>query len=210
LLGDGPPERIAAAAQLLVAAELPPRGAVIVATLEEERPAPPLDDATLAAWLEVLRGPFASSARERLEEQGAPALEALVGGWEDLDEVDRAWLAGWAAGESPALAAQLGEQLEPGAGEPDAAAALRRDLAAGEAEPATVVTHLRSDSEAVRSAARDALVALGEPSVEVLRPLVADPGEEVRAAAVRALLDLGDDEWLAAELLGPDAPPPGA
>jgi hypothetical protein len=41
--------------------------------------------------------------------------------------------------------------------------------------------------------------------VEPLRGLVTAPEPEARAAAVRALLDLGDDDWLREELLDEDA-----
>jgi HEAT repeat protein len=53
----------------------------------------------------------------------------------------------------------------------------------------------------VRAAARGALVALGPGAIDELRPLARSSSPAVRAAAVSALLDLGDDEWLAAELL---------
>jgi HEAT repeat protein len=70
------------------------------------------------------------------------------------------------------------------------------------ASAADLAARLASDSWEVRSAARDALAALGQGAVEQVRPLVGDPRPEVRAAAARTLLDLGDDEWLQRELLG--------
>jgi hypothetical protein len=81
-------------------------------------------------------------------------------------------------------------------------AALPRIAARGGRSAAElVVPYLRSDSTEVRSAARDAAVGIGSDAIEPLRALVGDPSAETRAAAVRALLDLGDDDWLASELL---------
>jgi hypothetical protein len=83
-------------------------------------------------------------------------------------------------------------------------AALLRRLSAHPADASTaplIARHLLSEELDVRGTARDALVALGEPALAVLRPLVRDQSPDTRAAAVRALLDLGDDEWLADELL---------
>ena len=90
----GPPERIAAAAELLAGdRDLPPRVAVIVASLEEETDPPSLEDPIVVdAWVETLGGPFASSARDRLEEQGIEALTTLLAESERLPEDDLAWI----------------------------------------------------------------------------------------------------------------------
>lgn len=96
IAAGGPPERIAATAELLAGeTELPPRVAVIVAALEERTPAPPIDSpAVVEAWVEALGGAFASSARDRLEDQGPEALAALLTESDRLPEDDRAWLRG--------------------------------------------------------------------------------------------------------------------
>jgi hypothetical protein len=61
--------------------------------------------------------------------------------------------------------------------------------------------YLGSGAPEVRAVAREQLVAAGPASIEVLRPLVTSDEPEVRAGAVRALLELGDDEWLEQALL---------
>jgi hypothetical protein len=52
----------------------------------------------------------------------------------------------------------------------------------------------------LRAAAADAIAAIGARSAEPMKPLVHDTDENVRIAAVRVLLNLGEDEWLKHEL----------
>jgi hypothetical protein len=52
----------------------------------------------------------------------------------------------------------------------------------------------------LRAAAADAIAAMGARSAEPMKPLVHDTDENVRIAAVRVLLNLGEDEWLKHEL----------
>jgi HEAT repeat protein len=54
----------------------------------------------------------------------------------------------------------------------------------------------------VRAAAVDGLVALGSSVGASVRPLVDDARLPVRVAAVDVLLRLGEDDWLAVQLLG--------
>jgi len=183
---DGPPERIAATAELLAGAEgLPPDVDVLVAALDDEHPPPPLDEASVNAWIELLDGPFASEARDRLAEQGPPAHAALSARTERLADDDREWLAGW------------GEHERVRDDRPAAAAAVAEAVEAGDIEAVSAL--LGGEGAA---AARDALVTLGKRAIGPLRAIALDGVPEVRAGAVRALLDLGDDEWLAAALLG--------
>lgn len=262
LAADGPPERLGAAAQLLAGREgLSPATAVRIAAIDPDAPAPEMSEASREAWLLELSGEFADGARERLEEQGLPAMREVALAWGSLGTPEREWLLDWAsdaAPDEPVAAAVAGRGLEPGSDValvalraaallPEGSVALealerwttdRRpevraaaidagasaDIAALAAAPGTspeelcavlprlgvsedpgaaelIARHLGSDAIEVRSAARGALVDAGPDAVAVLRPLVHDEREETRAAAVRALLDLGDDEWLAAELL---------
>jgi hypothetical protein len=259
--GDGPPDRLAAAAQVLAEErDLPEDAAIRVSLLEDEVEAPPADERTAGRWVAELAGPFGEQARDRLEHQGPPALRAIAGRWDELSAEDRRWLLEWAGEGAPreadaielvrrglesddeevalaaleCAAALPEEALDRGGLAPwvqherseiraaaiaaGAPADLRALLAEAEAEPEVIVAalgmagagdipaeamtpHLGSDSLEVRNAARDALVALGATAVEPLRELVHSDSPEVRAGAVRALLDLGDDDWLAGELL---------
>ena len=95
----------------------------------------------------------------------------------------------------------------------------RRGHGSGQADPRRRLLHpggapafggvrrlARQYVRAVAGRQEHARPALGAAAVEPLRPLVRSSSPETRAAAVRALLDLGDDEWLASELLEGDAP----
>ncbi len=266
LMGEGPPERLAAAAQVLAPEEDLPENVAIRAALFEDTDPAPISEANADAWSRELDGPAAEQARERLGGQGAAAINLLASRWGRLGPETRAWLVAWAAEEAPdadltaglvdialgdeaeevALAAlEAGQRLsrapsgqrlarwaehpEPevraiavaagasvdldaivGAGtEPPevlAAAIERLREARGEEAAGAIARHLESDSHEVRSAARDELVAIGQPAIEWLRPYVHSSAPETRATAVRALLDLGDDDWLAQELL--DEPRP--
>lgn len=262
LMGDGPPERLAAAAQVLASEPSLPDDVAIRVSLFEDTEAPPIGEANAEAWMRELDGPVAEQARERLEGQGAGGIDLLASRWERLGSESRAWLLAWAAEEAPdaeataslvdaaladeseevALAGlEAGERLPEGAVSEDrlarwaehpepemrataVAAGARVDLDAiveagteppavlaaamgrlrsvrGEEAAGAIAPHLESDSHEVRSAARDELVEIGAPAIEWLRPYVHSGAPETRAAAVRALLDLGDDEWLAEELL---------
>jgi hypothetical protein len=173
LLSDGPPERLAATAELLVGEdELPPAAAVRVAALEQGREPPTLTDAVADAWVDELSGHFGPQARERLEQVGAEATRALSARWERLDPDDRAWLLDWAAEVSPGAAPEL------------------------------IARAVESGPEELTRVALEACARLpAEASIGALRPLVRSPRPETRAAAVRALLVLRDDAWLSAELL---------
>jgi hypothetical protein len=87
-----------------------------------------------------------------------------------------------------------------------AAAAIERLVGSPDADAGAIAAQLSSEHAEVRGAARDALVAIGLDALEALRPLVRSNSPEVRAAAVSALLDLGDDDWLASELLEDEKP----
>ena len=91
---------------------------------------------------------------------------------------------------------------DPGSAPELAAAAIRR-LAEqrGAAAAEAIAARLGDERQEVRTAAREAIVGLGPNAIEPLRPLVKSGDAEIRAGAVRALLDLGDDEWLERELL---------
>jgi HEAT repeat protein len=48
----------------------------------------------------------------------------------------------------------------------------------------------------VRAAASQALVEIGAPAQDAVKPLVHDPDRALRTAAVQVLLALGEDAWL--------------
>ena len=75
-----------------------------IALLEPENgiPLPVFPDAG-EEWLSELAGPFQSQAQLELRGQGAPALAALVEGWDRLQENSRKWLLEWAAETNPDL-----------------------------------------------------------------------------------------------------------
>ncbi|HWG84767.1 MAG TPA: hypothetical protein VNT60_04725, partial [Deinococcales bacterium] len=127
---------------------------------------PALDAATLDAWLDELRGPFAVQARELLEEQGEAAAGLLSEHWPRLNEEARAWLVASAAREG----------LESAAG--------------------LVVAGLRDGTPAVRLAALEAAAALGPlaapsnlPSLVALYLASAEPRERLLAVQAGAAID---------------------
>jgi len=63
-----------------------------------------------------------------------------------------------------------------------------------------LIQFLGNDDWRLRAAAADAIAVLGARSAESMKPLVHDTNENVRIAAVRVLLNLGQDEWLKHEL----------
>jgi hypothetical protein len=71
----------------------------------------------------------------------------------------------------------------------------------GEAALPTLIQLLRSNDWRVRAAAADAIAGMGPRCAECMKPLVHDTDENVRIAAVRVLLNLGEDEWLKHELV---------
>jgi hypothetical protein len=100
--GDGPPERIAAAAQVLSGAQdLPEEAAIRVSLLEDDADAPRIDQQNTARWLGELEGPFGEPAREELELQGPEALHVVAAHWTDLSEDDQGWLLEWASEAVP-------------------------------------------------------------------------------------------------------------
>lgn len=150
---------------------------------------------------------------EALESGPRPALAALRA-LPALPElaVSRDRLAPWAASKHPELRAaaiDAGAAVDAGAildfndATAEVRAAAVRALARSEGSSAAgrIASLLGSESLALRNAARDSLVSLGDAAIQHLRPLARSNSVELRAAAVRALLDLGDEEWLAAELL---------
>jgi HEAT repeat protein len=63
-----------------------------------------------------------------------------------------------------------------------------------------LIQFFSSNDWRLRAAAADAIAAMGARSAEPMKPLVHDTDENVRIAAVRVLLNLGEDEWLKHEL----------
>jgi hypothetical protein len=154
--------------------------------------------------------PLVAIALEGPDDLARVALDcaaALPGGAVDSELLSR-WIehpdpgmraAAIAAGAEADLESLLTEASEPEV----VVAAIERLAAGGDTDrlAAPLAAQLASDSTEVRAAARGALVALGPGAIDELRPLARSSSPAVRAAAVSALLDLGDDEWLAAELL---------
>ena len=64
-----------------------------------------------------------------------------------------------------------------------------------EAAPA-LLSALKDPDPRVRAASADALAAVGRGVVGELRLMIDGPEAEVRAAAVQALLRLGDERWI--------------
>jgi len=122
----------------------------------------------------------------------------ILGRWAQHDEAEirAAAIAAGAAADAELL---LGDENA----DPELIAAAIHRLAEREGTAAieAIAGSLESDSLEVRAAAREEIVAMGGDAIEPLRPLVRSPDPGVRAGAVRALLDLGDDEWLERELL---------
>lgn len=159
--GDGPPERLAAAAQVLAEEQdLPEEAAIRVSLLEDEIEAPALDERTAGRWLDELTGPFGDQARDQLELQGPSALRVVAGHWPDLGQEDRRWLLEWASEAVP--------------GEPEAAELVRRGLQSGDDEVALT--------------ALECAVVLPDGALESddLAPWVDHERLELRAAAIAA------------------------
>lgn len=137
--------------------------------------------------LAALRAAPAAVAPERLAElAGGGAVEVRAAAVAAGAPVDLERLLGGGEREPEVLAAAVTRYArEQGAGAAEALAAL-----------------MGGEDWRVRAAARDGAVAAGDSALEPLRALVRHDREEVRAGAVRALLDLGDDEWLEREVLG--------
>jgi HEAT repeat protein len=62
-----------------------------------------------------------------------------------------------------------------------------------------LIAFLRSDDWQLRTVSAQALIKLGSSAAEAVKPLVHDPDQRVRVAAVRVLLDLQQDKWLEQE-----------
>jgi hypothetical protein len=85
--------------------------------------------------------------------------------------------------------------------EPDAALRLEA-IARLNATDLNVLTRLLEDADwRVRARATERLIALGREVTEPMRELLDDPRLEVRTAAARVLMELGDDAWLEERLL---------
>jgi hypothetical protein len=210
-------DRAVAAAELLAGDEaLPPAAAVRVAVLEQEHDPPELNDEVFGAWRRELTGPFALQAQQRLEALGPDAAPRFLQAWDDLDVDGKIWLLGWTAAVAPAESAALADvaletgpeelaleaiQISEEAGLELESAKVARWVGADEATLEQLAERLSDESPEVRAEARERIVAIGPEAVATLRPLVRSEEPEVRAAAVRALLDLGDDDWLADALL---------
>jgi hypothetical protein len=70
-----------------------------------------------------------------------------------------------------------------------------------------LIAFLRSDDWQLRTVSAQALVKLGSSAAEAVKPLVHDPDQRVRVAAVRVLLDLQQDKWLEQEFQLSFVPP---
>ena len=171
------------------------------------------------------RGWLLRWATEEIGSEAVPLVAIALEGPEDLARValdcaaalpagavDSEVLSRWVDHPDPGMraAAIAGgaeadvESLLTESSEPEVVVAAIERLAAGEEAgrlAALLAAQLASESTEVRAAARGALVGLGPGAIDELRPLARSSSPAVRAAAVSALLDLGDDEWLAAELL---------
>jgi HEAT repeat protein len=65
----------------------------------------------------------------------------------------------------------------------------------------TLIQLFRSNDWRLRAAAADAIAGMGPRCAEQMKPLVHDTDENVRIAAVRVLLNLGQDGRLKHELV---------
>jgi HEAT repeat protein len=68
-----------------------------------------------------------------------------------------------------------------------------------------LIAFLRSEDWQLRTVSAQALVQLGSSAAEAVKPLVHDPDQRVRVAAVRVLLDLQQDKWLEQEFQLPQS-----
>lgn len=249
--------RARATARLMIwASDLDPAAqlrAALLAGRNRVRP-PRLTNETAPHWLAELDGLFGELARQALETQGEPALRLLASHWEQLAERDRIWLLGWSGttelcakaltSGSSALALAALERL-PALGEPAAVAPLLASLAANpdpavrlaaiqagasgidfrailatEQSPALrrasllslvrdegaaalpeLLAALRDADWRMRAAATKALHELGEQIAPVLEPLARDADPHIRTAAAQVLIRLGHESWLEEALL---------
>ena len=222
LRADGPPERLGAAAQLLAGREEAPEDlAARIAAIDPEAPAPGIDRGNREAWLRELSGEYADGARERLEEQGPPAMRELVPAWDSLGRPEREWLLDWvsdAAPGEPVAAAAVSRALEPGSEVAPAglrAAALLPDCSVPRQALARWVADERPETRALAIAAGapadlaalasgadtspqelcSALPRLGVSGAPgaagLIAPHLGSDLLEVRAAARGALVDVG-------------------
>ncbi|MGH2955804.1 MAG: hypothetical protein ACRDL6_02270 [Solirubrobacterales bacterium] len=159
--GDGPPERIAAAAQVLAdGQDLPEEAAIRVSLLEDEVDAPRITDRNAARWLSELDGPFGEQARDLLELQGPDAVRVVAAHWADLAGDDRGWLLEWAGEAVP--------------GDPVTAELVRRGL-----QP-------EDDDVALAALECAAMLPDGALEPDELAPWADHERPELRAAAITA------------------------
>jgi hypothetical protein len=198
--GDGPPERLAAAAQVLAEEHgLPEEAAVRVSLLEDDVEAPRIGERTAPLWLKELSGPFGEQARDRLELQGPDAALSLSERWEELAGEDRSWLLEWATEAIPGepLPAGLALRALESADEDVALTALEcaAQLPNGAIEPSALAGWLDHDRADLRAAAIAAgapadlasLLSDGEAEPEVLVATLGRVGARRGAGAADAI-----------------------
>ncbi len=228
---------------------LPEERVRVAAVADTQFTTPALDDATEQAWLAELAGDAAERARILLEDFGTDAFLRLRGKWSALDENTRKWLIRWGARDHQIHAIELlAEALNHGstglvlealaaitgmgpaatlfqsalalfvdhedravriatikAGAPftgikdrilgeedkELRLALIARLPEEEGGLHALLDLAADDHWEVRAAATRALIAMGEPAASAVRPLLADRSEKARASAAQVLAAYG-------------------